>query len=119
MELIYLENLTTIVKALDAKHAEDIVVLDMQQFSPLYDYMVITTAKNDRLAAGILRELKDLEAETGLELKRIEGAHAAQWILADFGRVIVHVFTPETRLEYNLEKLWRDVPRLDVEGMLA
>ena len=104
MELIYLENLTTIVKALDAKHAEDIVVLDMQQFSPIYDYMVITT---------------DLEAETGLELKRIEGAHAAQWILADFGRVIVHVFTPETRLEYNLEKLWRDVPRLDVEGMLA
>ena len=62
-----MENLAKIVKALDEKHASDIVVLDMQQFSPIYDYMVITTAKNDRLAAGILRELKDLEAQTGVD----------------------------------------------------
>lgn len=68
------------------------------------------------MAAGILRELKDLEAETGLELKRIEGAHAAQWILADFGRVIVHVFTPETRLEYNLENYGEMFLALTLKG---
>jgi len=113
-----MENVTLIVKALDEKHAEDIVVLDMQKHSPIYDYMIITTAKNDRLAAGIIRELKDLSGTLELNLKRIEGAGHGQWILADFERVIVHVFTPETRLEYNLEKLWRDVPRVDVEGLL-
>lgn len=119
MELIYLENLAKFVKALDEKHAEDIVVLDMQNHSPIYDYMIITTAKNDRLAQGIIRELKDLEGTTELTLKHIEGANQAQWVLADFGRIIVHVFTPETRLEYNLEKLWADVPRVNIEGMLA
>ena len=119
MELIYLENLAKFVKSLDEKHAEDIVVLDMQNHSPIYDYMVITTAKNDRLAQGIIRELKDLEGTTDLTLIHIEGAHHAEWVLADFGTIVVHVFTPETRLEYNLEKLWADVPRVNIEGMLV
>jgi len=114
-----LENLKRLVKALDDKHAEEIMVLDMQKHSPIYDYMVITTAKNDRLAAGILRELKDMATETGLVLKRIEGANHGQWVLADFERIIVHVFTPETRMEYNLEKLWGDVPRIPIAGLLS
>lgn len=113
-----MKNVTQIVKALDEKHASEIVVLDMQNFSPIYDYMIITTAKNDRLAAGIIRELKDVAATLDLNLKRIEGAGHGQWVLADFERIIVHVFNPETRLEYNLEKLWRDVPRVDIEGVL-
>ena len=114
-----MENLKKIVKALEGKHADEITVLDMQKHSPIYDYMVITTARNDRLAAGILRELKDLAADSDLVLKRIEGAVHGQWILADFERIIVHVFTPETRMEYNLEKLWGDVPRVAVERLLA
>ncbi|BEH91045.1 MAG: ribosome silencing factor [Turicibacter sp.] len=113
-----MEILAKFVKALDDKHADDIVVLDMKNHSPIYDYMIITTAKNDRLAQGIIRELKDLEGISELSLKHIEGAHHAEWVLADFGTIIVHVFTPETRLEYNLEKLWADVPRVNLEGML-
>ena len=70
-----MENLSKFVKALDEKHAEDIVVLDMQNHSPIYDYMVITTAKNDRLAQGIIRELKDLEGTTDLTLKKNEETH--------------------------------------------
>ena len=114
-----MENLKHLVKALDEKHASDIVVLDMQKYSPLYDYMIITTAKNDRLASGILRELKDVAGKIDLNLKRIEGANHAQWVLADFERIVVHVFTPEMRLEYNLEKLWGDVPRINIEGLLS
>jgi len=113
-----LEKLKILVKALDEKHATEITVLDMQKHSPIYDYMVISTAKNDRVAAGILRELKDVASQSGLVLKRIEGAEHGQWVLADFERIVVHVFTPETRMEYNLEKLWRDVPRVSVEGLL-
>jgi len=114
-----MENLTYLIKALDEKHAADIVVLDMQKHSPIYDYMVITTAKNERLAEGILHEVKNLAAKSDLNLKRIEGAQHGHWILADFERIIVHIFTPDTRLEYNLEKLWRDVPRVNVEGLLS
>ena len=114
-----MENLKHLIKALDEKHAEDIVILDMEKFSPLYDYMVITTAKNDRLADGIVRELKDLAQEKDFNLKQIEGQSHGQWVLADFGRIVVHVFTPETRVEYNLEKLWRDVPRIEAERLLV
>lgn len=114
-----MDNLTHLIKALDEKHATEMVILKMESHTPLYDYMVITTAKNERLAAGILRELKDIGKETTLNLKRIEGAHHGRWILADFERIIVHVFTPEARLEYNLEKLWADVERVNIEGLLT
>ena len=113
-----MEILAKFVKALDDKHADDIVVLDMKNHSPIYDYMIKKKKKNDRLAQGIIRELKDLEGISELSLKHIEGAHHAEWVLADFGTIIVDVFTPETRLEYNLEKLWADVPRVNLEGML-
>ena len=63
-----MEILAKFVKALDDKHADDIVVLDMKNHSPIYDYMIITTAKNDRLAQGIIRELKDLEGISELSL---------------------------------------------------
>ena len=114
-----MEMLKTIVKALDAKHAEDIVVLDMKSHSPIYDYMVITTAKNDRLAAGIVREIKDVAQDHDYDLKRIEGVGKSEWVLADLGVVVVHMFTEEARMEYNLEKLWRDLPKVSVEELLA
>ncbi|MGL4336006.1 MAG: ribosome silencing factor [Turicibacter sp.] len=113
-----MENLKLIVKALDEKHASNIVVLDMKNYSPIYDYMVISTSKNDRLAAGIVKEIKDIADEHNMNLKRIEGTHHYQWVLADLSSVIVHVFTEESRMEYNLEKLWSDVPRVNVEEML-
>ncbi|HAX73780.1 MAG TPA: ribosome silencing factor [Firmicutes bacterium] len=113
-----MENLKKVVKILDDKHAADIVVLDMKNYSPIYDYMIITTAKNDRLAAGIVKEIKDVAEELGLNLKRVEGTQHYQWVLADLSQIVIHVFTEETRLEYNLEKLWRDVPRVDAEELL-
>ena len=114
-----MEMLKNIVKALDEKHADDIVVLDMRSHSPIYDYMVITTAKNDRLSAGIIREIKDVAQKNDYDLKRIEGVGQSEWVLADLGVVVVHMFTEEARMEYNLEKLWRDIPRVAIEEMLA
>ncbi len=114
-----MEMLNKIVKALDEKHADDIVVLDMRSHSPIYDYMIITTAKNDRLAAGIVREIKDVANENAYDLKRIEGVGQSEWVLADLGVVVIHMFTEEARMEFNLEKLWRDVPRVEVEELLA
>jgi len=114
-----MEKLQKLITALDAKHLEDMVVLDMRSKSPLYDYMVISTAKNERIITGVLRELKDLTAEVEFDLKFIEGHHGGEWMLADFKDVIVHVFNEETRLRYQLDKLWGDADRVDISAWLS
>jgi len=113
-----LNKLKKLVMALDSKHLEDIVALDMRNHSPLYDFMVISTAKNDRIIAGVLRELKDLDADPEFTLKYIEGHHGGEWVLADFGDIVVHVFNEEMRVRYNLEKLWGDADRVAMEKLL-
>ena len=113
-----MEKLKKLISALDSKHLEQIVALDMRLHSALYDFMVISTAKNDRIISGVLRELKDLDAEPEFTLKYIEGHNGGEWVLADFGDMVVHVFNEEMRERYNLEKLWRDAVRIDTCGLL-
>jgi len=113
-----MEKLKKLVVALDDKHLEDIIILNMKNHSPLYDFTVIGTAKNDRITAGILREIKDLNAESEFKLKYIEGHDTGEWVLADFGDIIVHVFNEEMRTKYNLEKLWGDADRVDASEIL-
>jgi len=113
-----MEKLKKLINALNDKHASDMVAINMQTHSPLYDFMVVTTAKNPRIISGILRELKDLGQEPEFDLKFIEGHTGGEWVLADFGDMVVHVFTEEMRLRYNLEKLWGDANRVDVEALI-
>jgi len=114
-----MEKLKKLVTALDSKHLEDILILDMRKHSSLYDFMIISTAKNDRIIAGVLRELKDLDADPEFTLKYIEGHHGGEWVLADFGDIIVHVFNEEMRVRYNLEKLWGDADCVAMEKLLG
>ena len=113
-----MDKLKKLVIALDSKHLEEIVVLDMRLHSALYDFMVISTAKNERIISGVLRELKDLDAEPEFDLKYIEGHHGGEWVLADFKDIVVHVFNEEMRGRYNLEKLWGDANRVDLAELL-
>ena len=112
------QKLKKLIIALNNKHVEDIVALDMRDHSPLYDFMVLTTAKNERIISGVLRELKDLGAESEFNLKFIEGHNEGEWVLADFGDIIVHVFNRQMRVRYNLEKLWADAGVVDVSDLL-
>ncbi|MCL1989583.1 MAG: ribosome silencing factor [Defluviitaleaceae bacterium] len=114
-----MEKLKKLIVALDSKHLTDMVVLDMRKHSALYDFMVISTAKNERIIAGVLRELKDLDADPTFSLKYIEGHRNGQWVLADFGDIVVHVFNEEMRTKYHLEKLWGDAERVDFSAWLS
>ncbi|MCL2559952.1 MAG: ribosome silencing factor [Turicibacter sp.] len=113
-----MDKIKKLVVALDEKHLEEIVALDMRNHSPLYDFMVLTTAKNERIISAVLRELKDLGAAPEFDLKYIEGHNGGEWVLADFGDIVVHVFNEEMRTKYNLEKLWGDANRVDVSELL-
>lgn len=108
-----------IVKAMDDKLAQDIVAINMENASPLYDTFILCTASNKRLLNAIQDNVVDQCEKNGFEIKSIEGRGNAEWILIDVGGVICHIFSEEARKEYNLEKLWSDMPTIDIKEYLA
>lgn len=108
------ELLETVVKAADSKRAEEIVALDVANVSLLADYFVIMQANSERQVKAITDEIEEKVAAAGVQVRDIEGKNAANWVLLDFGDVVVHVFRTETRQFYNLEKLWAEAPLVDV-----
>ena len=107
-----------VVKAADAKQAEDIVALDMKDVSLLADYFVILHANNDRQLNAIAQSILDEAGKHNQEIKRIEGKDDSRWILIDLGDVIVHLFNQEERDFYKLERLWSDADYVDIEKWL-
>ena len=95
-----------IVDVLADRQAEDVVLLDIHEIASFADYFVIATALNGRHMTALLNSIeKDLPNE-GYKALRREGEATSGWVLVDFGAVIVHIFTPEDRVFYDLEGLW-------------
>lgn len=100
----------------DAKKAEDVVVLDMRGLVAYTDFLAICTARNDRQARAIVDEVRvQIKRETGLLPGGVDGGGEAGWTILDYLDCVLHVFTPEARDRYQLEDLWRDAPRLELD----
>ena len=103
-------------RAAVAKKGENTVVLRVGEVLAITDSFVITSASNPRLVKTIVEEVeKQIKEAGGPSPIRIEGLADAQWVLLDYGDFVVHVFLDEIRRYYDLERLWRDVPRLEVD----
>ncbi|WP_425374618.1 ribosome silencing factor [Pseudolabrys taiwanensis] len=90
--------------------AEDTVSIDLAGKTSIADYMVVTSGRSDRHVISVAdRVVKDLE-KAGVKRIRVEGAKQGDWVLIDAGDIIVHVFKPEAREFYNLEKMWSGTP---------
>lgn len=113
-----MNKLEIIVKALDDKLAKDIVAIDMEMASPIFDTFVICSAANERLMSALRDSVEESMDKNGFEVKKIEGRRNSKWLLMDYGDIIVHIFDEEERNSYNLEKLWSDMPRIDISGYL-
>lgn len=99
----------------DEKQATDLVALDMRGLVGYTDVLVICTARNERLAKAVADEVRSrLKAEDDRIPDRIEGEREAEWILVDYGECVLHVFTPEPRDRYRLDRLWGEAERLDL-----
>jgi ribosome-associated protein len=98
------------------KKAEDVVVLDVRGLTGYADYFVIMTADSDRQASAIADNLDQKMKEAGVGKVGSEGYETGRWILVDYGDVVAHVMSPDSRALYDLEGLWADAPRLRVEG---
>jgi len=106
-----------IARIADEKKARDIVLLDLRQLTSITDYFVICTGEVDQHVKAIADEIEKRLAPRDKPW-HIEGYQHQSWILLDYVDVVVHIFQPETRQYYNLEKLWADAPRQTFPGAL-
>ena len=111
------ENLARqLAELADSKKAEDIVVLDMRDLVAYTDFLAICTARNERQARAIVDEVRlRVKRESGLLPGGVDGGGEAGWTILDYLDVVLHVFTPEARDRYQLEDLWHEAPRLELD----
>jgi ribosome-associated protein len=100
------QALNTILTSLDDAKAEAVVSIDIQGKSSIADHMVIASGRSNRHVAAVSDQVITAFKEAGLGNPKVEGLEGADWVLLDCGDVIVHIFRPEVREFYNLEKMW-------------
>jgi ribosome-associated protein len=104
------KTLNVILSRLDDMKAEETVTIDLRGKSAFSDYMIVTTGRANRHVGAIAENVTKALKETGIKSIHVEGLPNCDWVLIDSGDVIVHVFRPEVREFYNLERLWTQSP---------
>ncbi|MBI1746173.1 MAG: ribosome silencing factor [Acidobacteria bacterium] len=112
------ELLHTVVQSIDDKKGSDIVVLDISQVASFTDYFIICTGTSTTQMQTVVDTIRERLRESGERPAHMEGYNTAEWILLDYGSFIVHVFSAKARAFYDLERLWSDGRRIDVESPL-
>ena len=95
-----------VMSSLEEDQAQDVVAIPLQGKSSVADYMVIASGRSTRQVAAIAQKLAERIKQAGHGPVRLEGLPAADWVLIDAGDVVVHLFRPEVRRFYNLERMW-------------
>src|SRR5438105_14319188 len=104
------KTLNMILSRLDDMKAEETVTIDLRGKSAFSDYMIVTTGRANRHVGAIAENVTKAFKENGIKSIHVEGLPNCDWVLIDSGDVIVHVFRPEVREFYNLERLWTRAP---------
>lgn len=112
-----LDIVKKIVKALDDKKANDIKIIKIDELTVVADYFVIATANSNTHIRALADEVEFQLEEAGIKPDHIEG-RATGWVLLEYSGVVVHLFIEESRNYYNLERLWEDAAKIDVNEFL-
>jgi ribosome-associated protein len=104
------------VRAAEDKKAEDLTVLDLRKAAGFTDYFVLASGNNARQVRAIADAVIEALGATGAKPAHVEGYDRSEWILIDYFDFIVHVFAPETRMFYGLERLWGSAERIEVSA---
>ncbi|MDD2958322.1 MAG: ribosome silencing factor [Lachnospiraceae bacterium] len=103
--------------ALDEKKAEDIRIINIEKVSVLADYFLIASGTNRNQVQAMADNVDEMLFKAGYRVKQTEGYQTANWILMDYGDIIVHIFDTENRLFYDLERIWRDGSSISLEEL--
>ena len=105
------------IEALEDKKAEDIRMIDIIEVSVIADYFIIAGGSNRSQIQALCDNVEEKLGRAGLPVKQIEGYDTANWVLLDFGDIIVHIFDKENRLLYDLERIWRDGKQIELKDI--
>ena len=108
-----------IIKALDSKRAEDIRLIGIKDLTIVADYFIIANGTSSTQTKALADEVEFQLKQQGTEPIRTEGYQGANWIVLDYGDIVVHVFYKETRDFYNLERLWQDGEQIDISEYIV
>ena len=109
------KKMTTLaIKALEDKKGNDIRVNDIQDVSIIADYFIIASGSNRNQVQTMADNVEEVLGRAGYEPRQLEGYGTATWILMDYNDIIVHIFSEEDRLFYDLERIWRDGKNVDI-----
>ena len=95
-------------RILDEKGANEIMILEVAHLTSITDYFVIANGRNIQSVRSLAEDLEEKLKEEGVEPRRKEGERESRWIVLDYAHVIVHIFHPDERQYYNIERLWQD-----------
>lgn len=105
------------VAALEDRKAEDVTVIDISEISPIADYFIIANGTNQNQLQAMRDAADEALYKAGVKVQQIEGNQCSTWILMDYGDIIIHIFSKEDRLFYDLERTWRDGKVVDVSEL--
>lgn len=103
--------------ALDDKKGGDIRIIGLEGVSVIADYFIIASGENRNQVQALTDHVQEMLARAGYHSKNVEGYQTANWILLDYGDIIVHIFSKEDRLFYDLERIWRDGKTVSPEDL--
>ena len=112
-----LELVKKVVDALEDKKAEDITVIDIHGISSIADYFVIANGSNANQLAAMQDAVDEAMYTNGVHSKQVEGNSNSTWILMDYQDIIVHLFSKEDRLFYDLERIWKDGTVIEIKAL--
>ena len=104
-------------EALEDKKAIDIKVIDIEKVSTLADYFIIASGSNRNQVQAMADNVDEVLGRAGYNCKQMEGYQTANWILMDYGDIVIHIFDEENRLFYDLERIWRDGKSVEVTDL--
>ena len=104
------------VHAASAKMANDLLVLDLRKAAGFTDYFLVCSGTNGRQVRAIADSVMEALADDGVKPAHIEGYQRSEWVLLDYFDFIVHIFAPDTRSFYGLERLWGNAERIELDG---
>ena len=110
-----IDALKIAVNAADDKKAHDLVVLDISKIASFANYFLLCTGDSSRQMQAIADEIEKKLRENGLRPSHIEGYQNSEWILMDYLDLVVHIFSKNARIYYDLERLWRDSKKVDAD----
>lgn len=105
------------VKALEYKKAEDVKVIDIREISPIADFFIIADGMNQNQIQAMRDAVDEALYKADLKVRQVEGNQSSTWILMDYNDIIIHIFSKEDRLFYDLERIWKDGKEISVDEL--